>query len=83
MLAGGVMAADAERKALFSQMLHDKFEDMSATFEANGRTRASGLQCRRCKSTDVAWEQKQTRGADEAMTVFCSCATCGNRWTMR
>lgn len=38
--------------------------------------------CTRCKSTDITWDQKQTRGADESMTVFFQCRNCGKRWKM-
>ena len=40
------------------------------------------IQCSRCQSSDVIWEQKQTRGADESMTVFFQCKNCGKRWKM-
>ena len=40
------------------------------------------LKCGRCKSTQVSVEQKQTRGADESMTVFVQCEKCGLRWKM-
>ena len=36
--------------------------------------------CKLCKSEDVNWHQKQTRSADEAMTVFLECANCGAKW---
>lgn len=39
------------------------------------------LLCRICKGSDVSFQQKQTRGADEAMTIYCVCA-CGARWKM-
>ena len=38
--------------------------------------------CTRCKSTDITWDQKQTRGADESMTVFFQCRNCAKRWKM-
>ena len=40
------------------------------------------MRCSRCKSTDISWDQKQTRGADESMTVFFECKSCGKRWKM-
>ena len=40
------------------------------------------IKCGRCKSTQVSVEQKQTRGADESMTVFVQCEKCGLRWKM-
>ena len=41
-----------------------------------------GLRCSRCYSNSIALEQKQTRGADESMTIFCECNKCGKRWRM-
>lgn len=40
------------------------------------------IQCNRCKSHAVDTEQKQTRSADEPMTLFCMCRKCGLRFTM-
>lgn len=67
-----------ERRRVFETMLHEKYESIDDV-----RNCDSSLRCRRCGSIDVTWDQKQTRSADEAMTVFCVCATCNNRWTIR
>lgn len=41
----------------------------------------SGLfTCGRCKSSKTSNTQKQTRSADEPMTVFVLCHNCGKRW---
>ncbi|OQR93996.1 transcription elongation factor [Thraustotheca clavata] len=46
-----------------------------------GITDARGLfTCGRCKSTNTSNTQKQTRSADEPMTVFVLCHDCGKRW---
>jgi transcription elongation factor S-II len=42
--------------------------------------RASLFTCGRCKSTKTTSTQKQTRSADEPMTVFVLCINCGKRW---
>ena len=38
------------------------------------------LMCGKCKQHKVDYYQKQTRGADEPMTCFCTCLNCGHRW---
>lgn len=37
------------------------------------------LQCK-CGSKKTSYYEKQTRSADEPMTVFAKCHTCGKRW---
>lgn len=70
---------EARRAQSVQNMLNEKYE--------NVRRRADGqnesiLRCRRCGSGDISWQQKQTRGADEAMTVFCVCQECKTKWRM-
>ena len=36
--------------------------------------------CRKCKGNKTTHYAMQTRSADEPMTVFVGCLTCGNRW---
>jgi len=40
------------------------------------------LRCRFCKCEDIASVPKQTRSADEGMTIFCTCNNpkCGAKW---
>ncbi len=40
------------------------------------------FQCSKCKERKVITVQKQMRSADEPMTTFFTCVTCGNRWKM-
>lgn len=40
------------------------------------------IQCRKCKSTDVIYESRQVRSADEGTTTFCICKQCGQKWTI-
>ena len=42
--------------------------------------KASLFTCGRCKSIKTTSTQKQTRSADEPMTVLVFCMNCGNRW---
>lgn len=36
--------------------------------------------CRKCKSKQCTYYQLQTRSADEPMTIFVTCISCGSRW---
>ena len=38
------------------------------------------FKCKKCGSQKCDYEQKQTRSADEPMTVFVTCLNCDNRW---
>lgn len=69
--------AELQRAEGISNMLKQKYDAVNSTALKN-----SLLKCRNCGSSDINWTQKQTRGADESMTIFCSCGTCGNRWRM-
>jgi len=81
-MSQGTIIEDIERESSirrdrFESMLQEKYDMM------NDKSYNTTLKCRRCGSAEVSWEQKQTRSADEASTVFCTCNKCNNRWTMR
>lgn len=81
-MAQGTIVEDIANQAQQRRERFDKY--MEVKYELmNDASLRSTLQCRRCGCADVSWEQKQTRGADEAMTVFCTCNKCQNRWKMR
>lgn len=42
----------------------------------------AGTQCSDCRSRDIKFTLLQTRAADEPMSVFCRCESCGKRWRM-
>ncbi|MDB4726512.1 transcription factor S, partial [bacterium] len=39
------------------------------------------LECPRCFKNKTLSYQKQTRSADEPMTTFAKCVSCGKEWT--
>ena len=51
-------------------------------FENNIQAATDTITCRKCRSKKCTYTQVQTRGADEAMTLFISCLDCGARWKM-
>jgi hypothetical protein len=79
----------AEDDVLAEKTGHSKWEDdfyasqnfARSVLKGSGEKPKSGIfSCRRCKSFDVDTEQKQTRSADEPMTIFCTCNSCGKRF---
>lgn len=67
----------AARSYRFKQMLQEKYDALDdEKFKAI-------ITCRTCGSTEVRWQEKQTRSADEGATVFCTCNSCKSRWVMR
>jgi len=45
-----------------------------------GASMTDEFKCGKCKQRNCSYYQQQTRGADEPMTTFVTCMTCGNRW---
>jgi DNA-directed RNA polymerase subunit M/transcription elongation factor TFIIS len=72
--------AHTEKLAHELKVMSDK-DEYEREEQDNADLAASTLVCSRCHSKTIKIDQKQTRGADEAMTVFCTCQ-CGNRWRM-
>tara|TARA_B100000214_G_scaffold374110_1_gene356015 strand:+ start:2177 stop:2626 length:450 start_codon:yes stop_codon:yes gene_type:complete len=64
------------RSERFEKMLQEKYDSI------NEKKYGSLIKCRRCGSSEVSYEEKQTRSADEAATIFMACSTCKNRWIM-
>ena len=73
-----IVRARQERDERFCKMLQEKYDELNSHGQGQ-----SILRCRKCRGTDIHWDEKQTRGADEAATVFCVCTTCHNRWVIR
>eukprot|EP00047_Mylnosiga_fluctuans_P019288 m.80886 g.80886 ORF g.80886 m.80886 type:complete len:300 (+) comp8064_c0_seq1:706-1605(+) len=63
----------AKMKALKELMDERRLTTSKGTF-----TRS--LQCGKCKAFNAEYTQAQTRSADEPMTTFVFCLSCGNRW---
>lgn len=61
----------------FEEMLQEKYDSL------NDRTFAAIDRCTKCNSTELRWEEKQTRSADEGASVFWTCVTCKHRWVTR
>jgi transcription elongation factor S-II len=49
-------------------------------YSTNLESNTDNFTCRKCKSNKCSYYQLQTRSADEPMTTFVTCISCGNRW---
>lgn len=71
------LAPEALKKEM--ETLHQK-----NLFDAQGavqkRAVTDRFTCGKCKKKEVSYYQMQTRSADEPLTTFCTCESCGNRW---
>lgn len=71
------MASDEMRK-IREKFVQESINDAQlATAEG---TTTDLLKCGKCKKRNCTYNQMQTRSADEPMTTFVLCNTCGNRW---
>ena len=72
---------DGYKVAAFNAARSDWAEANSDLVDKQTGSGAIGMYtCGRCKSTRTTNFQKQTRSADEPMTVFVKCKDCGKRW---
>lgn len=72
------------KKMLFENPLMSSAKEKAAIDMEIFRTKIDvemGEPCRRCKSTSTIAFEKQTRSADEAMTIKISCLSCSYKWT--
>lgn len=49
-------------------------------FKKEQQNQRGFFKCRACGSDKTTYQQAQTRSADEPMTTFVSCMTCGKNW---
>ena len=60
---------------------HLKSKDLAMEAAKAKEEDYSGLfKCGKCKGVKTTYYQMQTRSADEPMTTYVTCKTCGNRW---
>ena len=88
--AAEILRLSSEEYSLLSDAEHasdkteEKRESLRQGLDASTRAATGGgaIVCRKCSGDDVTIQQKQTRSADEGMTIFCTCESCGHKWRM-
>jgi transcription elongation factor S-II len=63
-----------ERKKMTQESINDH------QLAKNTGTETGQFKCGKCGGMKTSYSQLQTRSADEPMTTFVFCSTCGNRW---
>lgn len=59
---------------------HDGSNGLTDTIHQSNLESDGMFQCRKCKKRKTTYYSVQTRSADEPMTNFITCLSCGNRW---
>lgn len=71
------MASDEQKQERQRLVMKNLFNARAAE-EQQAETDA--FECSRCRQRKCRYYQKQTRSADEPMTVFVTCTNCNYRW---
>jgi transcription elongation factor S-II len=74
------LAEARERKFQERRVDWDQKNEALLNAQAGIKADAGLFKCRRCGKRKTSNYQKQTRCADEPMTVFVTCLNCGNKW---
>ena len=64
----------------WAEMIDIKSKRDKNKFETNIAASTDTFTCRKCKNNKCTYYQMQTRSADEPMTTYIFCLSCGNRW---
>lgn len=64
----------------WEKLIQDKIKRDKNKYETNIEAATDTFTCRKCRQNKCTFYQLQTRSADEPMTTFVQCLTCGNRW---
>ena len=74
------MTHEQMRPDIWDQLIELKKIKDENKFSPKLEASTDDFTCSKCKSKQCTHYQLQTRSADEPMTTFVTCITCGNRW---
>jgi transcription elongation factor S-II len=64
----------------WSKMIQEKKQRDKGRFENTMEASTDMFTCHKCKSKKCTYKLVQIRSADEPMTCFITCLTCGYNW---
>ena len=64
----------------WKELIDEKYKRDKILYEVDSGGATDEFKCTRCKQRKCTYYELQTRSADEPMTVFVTCLTCGKRW---
>lgn len=65
---------------LWEKIIETKIQRDKSKYEINLEAATDEFKCWKCKKRKCTYYELQTRSADEPMTTFVSCLSCGNHW---
>jgi transcription elongation factor S-II len=66
--------------AQWKMLMDDKFKKDKHLYEVDKSGATDEFLCRKCGQRECTFYEMQTRSADEPMTIFVTCLSCGNKW---
>jgi transcription elongation factor S-II len=76
----GFMNHQEMKPEKWKELIDDKKERDKNKYSPKIIGNTDQFTCRKCKSNNCSYYQLQTRSADEPMTTFVTCLSCGSRW---
>ena len=64
----------------WEKIIEEKIQRDKSKYEINIEATTDEFKCSKCKKRKCTYYELQTRSADEPMTTFVSCLSCGNHW---
>jgi len=64
------------------QIVENNIKRTENSYEKKQMAMTDQFKCGKCKKRECTYTEMQTRGGDEAMTIFVRCCNCGHSWKM-
>jgi DNA-directed RNA polymerase subunit M/transcription elongation factor TFIIS len=76
--------ANMERENIFPEkwraILEAEDRKLKSAYENTQTAMSDQITCGKCKKKKVSYYELQTRGGDEATSIFYTCLVCGHKW---